>query len=75
MSESRFDSHPMDSKTFYYAESVKDIFKNIENEIETKLVDSREKALCLTKLEEASFWTTRCLAKYGLNPVQNEDLS
>lgn len=60
-------------KSFRHTKSINDNQKLAINELENmfvdlanslnQLADSREKSLCLTKLQEAKFWAIECVAK------------
>lgn len=41
---------------------AEDIFVSLAHQMNV-LPDSREKSICLTKLQEAKFWAVECIAK------------
>lgn len=59
--------------SFRHSKSINDNQKLAINELEdtfvglahilNQLADSREKSLCLTKLQESKFWAIECVAK------------
>lgn len=61
----RFDYHSPDTEEKRLAhEQVRAMFKDMGT-ILTNLPDGREKALTMTKLEEASFWAHAAIARDG----------
>lgn len=42
---------------------IKDLIADVAEELDNKAVDSREKALAFTKLEEAVFWAAAAIVK------------
>lgn len=54
-----------DEATVKAMEDVRSTFIGIEFVVDNTLVDSREKSLALTKLEEALMWAIKALAVYG----------
>ena len=47
-------------------EEATNLFVDLADDM-NELPESREKSLCLTKLQEAKFWAIECIAK---NPVE-----
>lgn len=46
----------------YAIKELEDMFVDIADNL-NNLAESREKSLCLTKLQEAKFWAVECVAK------------
>jgi hypothetical protein len=44
-------------------QDFRDIFENLSGIIKNDVKDSRGRALCLTKLEEAAFWLNKAITK------------
>ena len=44
-------------------QEFRDKFENLANEVAEKLEHSRGRSLCLTKLEESSFWLNKAITK------------
>ncbi|MEU7096067.1 Acb2/Tad1 domain-containing protein [Kitasatospora aureofaciens] len=60
----RFDHHPpTDEDTVILHEYVRAQCKRLASELDLHLLDGREKALALTKLEEAMFWANAAVAR------------
>ena len=47
-------------------------YKELLNVIDENLKDGREKSLVITKIQEASMWTTRSLAIEPTSPFNND---
>lgn len=47
-------------------------YKELLNVIDENLQDGREKSLVITKIQEASMWTTRSLAIEPTSPFNND---
>lgn len=57
-----FDHHPPDEAAALVHEGVRDAFKILAITL-SNLPSSRERSLCMTKLEEASFWAHAAVAR------------
>lgn len=61
---SRFDHHPSTNDVISTAHTdVREAFKSVAEFIDDLLIDGREKATALTKIEEAMFWTNASIAR------------
>lgn len=49
-------------------QELKDKYKELIDVIDKNLIDSREKSLAITKIQEGLFWTTRSLAVEPTDP-------
>lgn len=62
--EHRFDFHPATTEEKRNEHtSVREILKNAALKIDKKVPDGREKALAITKLEEAMYWANAAIAR------------
>jgi hypothetical protein len=62
----RFDHHPPANRDVAYRhELVRETCKAVAASFDLKLPESREKALALTKVEEAMFWANAAIAREG----------
>lgn len=62
---SRFDHHPPKAKsTVEDHQAVRNDLKMVAVSLDALLPEGREKALALTKLEEAMFWANASIARH-----------
>lgn len=62
--DSRFDHHPSTSESISEAhQTIRELFKNAAEVIDDLVIDGREKATALTKIEEAMFWSNASVAR------------
>lgn len=61
--ENRFTYHPPKEGQPAKYEALRPRFKDLAYIIEAQCPDSRERALALTKLEEAVFWANAAIAR------------
>ena len=62
----RFDYHPpLNERTREAHEDVREETKALAAEYEELLPEGRQKALAITKLEEAMFWANAAIARNG----------
>jgi hypothetical protein len=70
----RFDYHkPKNEAKENAHETVRRILKVASYQINDLLVEGREKALAITKLEEAMFWANASLARNDAMPDEQND--
>lgn len=60
----RFRSFELDSEQSRTMSAVRESCLGLANIIEQRCVNSREKSLAMTKLEECSMWVNRAIALY-----------
>lgn len=62
--DERFDHHPSTSEIVSDAhQTIRETFKHATEVIDDLIIDSREKSVALTKLEEAMFWSNAAVAR------------
>ncbi len=61
--DNRFIHHPPDEQRALDHERTRRIIREVANTLEAELPDGREKALVMTKLEEALFWANASIAR------------
>lgn len=59
----RFRSHPMDDGQGDASLMLRCMFTSLAEALAEECPQSRELSLAMTKLEEAMFWTTACIAR------------
>lgn len=59
---SRFESRPLNEEDKLRASQVRDKFVELAEYLSSNLQDSREKALVITKLEEACMWSIKSIS-------------
>ncbi len=64
-----FTTHMLNATGRAKAEAIAEAFDNLLNTINTICPDGREFSLCKTKLEEASFYAKKSMAKDKSNQV------
>ena len=62
--DNRFNYHRPDATTQEAHQFVRNAARAAAEEFDRLLVESREKSLALTKLEEAMFWANAALARH-----------
>lgn len=67
-----FKSHELSDQGKSIKEVIDQYFFNAFNAINFYLLDSREKSVAITKLQEAAMWTTRAICEQDTNEVKNE---
>ncbi len=60
---SRFKTYQMDGETKMKSDKIRDDIANIADTIDIYCIESREKSIALTKLEECLMWVNKCLSK------------
>lgn len=60
---SRFKAYPVDDETKMKMDKIRDDVMNIADTIDIYCVESREKSIALTKLEECLMWVNKCLSR------------
>lgn len=64
--EKRFAFHPADTELRRNKhEYVRAVMRQVADSMDVSLPEGREKALVLTKLEEAMFWANAAIAREG----------
>jgi hypothetical protein len=62
----RFKFHPANSEAKAEAhEYIREAFGNLSRDLNTRIPEGREKAIAITKMEEAMFWANAALARAG----------
>jgi hypothetical protein len=61
--DNRFAYHKPDGMKINEHEAVRELFADAAEDICRALPDSRERALALTNLEQAMFWTNAAIAR------------
>lgn len=62
---SRFKSYPMDDETKMKSDKIRDDIANAADTIDIYCIESREKSIALTKLEECLMWVNKCLSRHN----------
>lgn len=61
--EHRFDYHRPNAEAVKLHEGVREVLKEVALSFDSNLPDGREKAVAITKLEEAMFWANAAIAR------------
>lgn len=61
--ENNFKHHSPDEEKIRMHEFVRDRCKSLANDLDDVVIDSREKALAMTKLEEVMMWANAAIAR------------
>ncbi|WP_327294445.1 Acb2/Tad1 domain-containing protein [Streptomyces sp. NBC_01197] len=61
--ENRFTYHAPDAYKVHAHQRVRNLFYDAAEVLDIELPEGREKALAVTKLEEAMFWTNASIAR------------
>lgn len=63
----KFKEHKLDSDQKLASGVVRDAADTLDSVYEDWIVDSREKSLAMTKLEESVMWANKAIALHGVN--------
>jgi len=61
--ENRFTYHPPTQEKVDKHQEVRDMLKYVAQDMDILLPEGREKALVMTKIEEAMFWANAAIAR------------
>jgi len=61
--DKRFDHHPPGAKKTPIHVEVREVYKELAQDLADMLPESREKSLAITALEESGFWAQAAIAR------------